>query len=68
MVYILIIFQFIKWNGRIVVVGFAAGTIEKIPANLLLLKQCTVMGVFWGAHIANEVGRAIRDRMILTFP
>ncbi|KAJ3009301.1 hypothetical protein HKX48_008036 [Thoreauomyces humboldtii] len=47
----------IKWNGRIVVVGFAAGTIEKIPANLLLLKQVAVTGVFWGAHIANEPER-----------
>ncbi|PWN34242.1 NAD(P)-binding protein [Meira miltonrushii] len=49
--------KFIKWNGRIVVVGFAAGTIEKIPANLILLKQISVMGVFWGAHIANEPER-----------
>lgn len=50
--------QFINWNGRIIVVGFAAGTIEKIPANLILLKQCTIMGLFWGAHIANEVSKA----------
>lgn len=28
----------IAWNGRICVVGFAAGNIEKIPANLILLK------------------------------
>jgi threonine dehydrogenase-like Zn-dependent dehydrogenase len=50
-------FQFIKWNGRIVVVGFAAGNIEKIPANLILLKQATVMGVFWGNYYFNEVRR-----------
>ncbi|UZJ52378.1 hypothetical protein CBS101457_001698 [Exobasidium rhododendri] len=49
--------KFIKWNGRIVVVGFAAGTIEKVPANLILLKQCSVMGVFWGAHTAYEPER-----------
>lgn len=36
--------------------GFAAGTIEKIPANLILLKQISITGLFWGAHIANEVG------------
>lgn len=47
--------QFINWNGRIVVIGFAANTIEKIPANLILLKQCSVMGLFWGALTVNEV-------------
>ncbi|BGO94408.1 hypothetical protein NBRC10512_003781 [Rhodotorula toruloides] len=44
----------IAWNGRLVVVGFAAGSIEKIPANLLLLKNCSAMGVFWGAYVKNE--------------
>ncbi|ORY32517.1 alcohol dehydrogenase [Naematelia encephala] len=36
------------WNARIVVVGFAAGNIEKIPANLILLKQVSIVGLFWG--------------------
>ncbi|GAA5860782.1 hypothetical protein JCM1840_001963 [Sporobolomyces johnsonii] len=44
----------IAWNGRIIIVGFAGGSIEKIPANLLLLKNCTAMGVHWGAYIKNE--------------
>ncbi|CEQ42347.1 SPOSA6832_04134, partial [Sporobolomyces salmonicolor] len=44
----------IAWNGRIIVVGFAGGNIEKIPANLLLLKNCTAMGVHWGAYKKNE--------------
>lgn len=39
----------IAWNGRLVVVGFVAGTIEKVPANLILLKNCSVVGLFWGA-------------------
>jgi NADPH2:quinone reductase len=37
------------WAGRHLVVGFASGTIPKIPANLLLLKSCELVGVFWGA-------------------
>lgn len=37
------------WNGRYLVVGFAAGDIPKIPLNLMLLKSCQVVGVFWGA-------------------
>lgn len=36
-------------NGRHLVIGFAAGEIPKIPLNLLLLKQSSLIGVFWGA-------------------
>ncbi len=44
----------IAWKGRYLVVGFAAGEIPKIPLNLVLLKGCQVMGVFWGAFFKNE--------------
>ncbi|GAA5996026.1 NADPH:quinone oxidoreductase family protein [Rhodotorula paludigena] len=44
----------IAWNGRLLVVGFAAGSIEKIPANLLLLKNVAAVGVHWGAYTKNE--------------
>lgn len=36
-------------NGRYLVIGFASGDIPKIPLNLLLLKQSSLIGVFWGA-------------------
>jgi len=36
------------WEGRFLVIGFAAGEIPKIPLNLVLLKGCDVVGVFWG--------------------
>ncbi len=39
----------IAWEGRFLVVGFAAGDIPKLPLNLVLLKNCDVRGVFWGA-------------------
>ncbi|UOH79124.1 hypothetical protein LQV05_000114 [Cryptococcus neoformans] len=39
----------VNFNARILVVGFAGGTIENIPANLLLLKQASAIGVYWGA-------------------
>jgi NADPH2:quinone reductase len=39
----------IAWEGRFLVVGFAAGDIPKLPLNLVLLKGCDVVGVFWGA-------------------
>ncbi|HTJ84344.1 MAG TPA: NADPH:quinone oxidoreductase family protein [Polyangiaceae bacterium] len=44
----------IAWEGRLLVVGFASGTIPKIPANLVLLKSCQIVGVFWGAFAAKE--------------
>lgn len=44
----------IAWKGRVLVVGFASGTIPKIPANLALLKGCQVVGVFWGSFTQRE--------------
>ena len=45
------------WNGRFLVVGFAAGEIPKVPLNLTLLKGCSIVGVFWGAFTKNEPER-----------
>jgi NADPH2:quinone reductase len=42
------------WQGRYLVVGFAAGEIPKIPLNLVLLKGCQIVGVFWGAFAMRE--------------
>lgn len=42
------------WNGRHLIVGFAAGDIPKVPANLTLLKGCSVVGVFWGDFTRRE--------------
>lgn len=42
------------WNGRFLVIGFAAGEIPKIPLNLCLLKNNAIIGVFYGAWIARE--------------
>lgn len=44
----------IAWEGRYLVVGFAAGEIPKIPLNLALLKGCQIVGVFWGAFVARN--------------
>lgn len=41
-------------GGRLLVIGFASGTIPALPANLVLLKESSVVGVFWGAFIAAE--------------
>jgi len=42
------------WRGRLLVVGFAAGDIPKIPLNLTLLKGCAIVGVFWGDFARRE--------------
>lgn len=41
----------IAWEGRHLVVGFAAGDIPKVPLNLTLLKGCQIVGVFWGSFV-----------------
>jgi NADPH2:quinone reductase len=46
----------IAWLGRFLVVGFAAGEIPKLPLNLVLLKACDVLGVFWGSWIERDPG------------
>jgi NADPH2:quinone reductase len=43
----------LKWYGRYLVIGFAAGEIPKIPLNLALLKSVDIRGVFWGAWTAR---------------
>jgi len=42
------------WNGRYLVIGFAAGEIPKLPLNLVLLKNCDIRGVAWGAWVRRE--------------
>jgi NADPH2:quinone reductase len=47
----------IAWEGRFLVVGFAAGEIPKVPLNLTLLKGCQIVGVFWGSFAMREPER-----------
>src|SRR5216117_3794974 len=47
-------FRSLAWRGRLLVVGFAAGEIPKLPLNLALLKGAAVVGVFWGDFARRE--------------
>ncbi len=47
-------FRAIGWRGRFLVVGFAGGSIPKMPLNLALLKGADLVGVFWGDHLKRE--------------
>jgi NADPH2:quinone reductase len=40
----------IAWEGRILVIGFASGSISELPVNLTLVKNMSVVGVYWGAY------------------
>lgn len=42
------------WDGRIVVIGFAAGSIEKVAMNRVLLKNVSIVGLHWGMYPAHE--------------
>ncbi|MET0313286.1 MAG: NADPH:quinone oxidoreductase family protein [Hansschlegelia sp.] len=44
----------LAWRGRLLVVGFAAGDIPKLPLNLPMLKGADIRGVFWSAHATRE--------------
>ena len=55
----------IGWEGRYLVVGFAAGEIPKIPLNLALLKGCQIVGVFWGSWAMQFPQDNIKNTMEL---
>lgn len=40
----------ISWGGRIVIIGFAAGRISQIPANIVLVKNIDIIGFYWGSY------------------
>jgi len=54
----------LAWEGRHLVIGFAAG-IPSIPLNLTLLKGCSIIGVFWGAHMARHPDKGAEDMRAL---
>jgi NADPH:quinone reductase len=51
------------WNGRLLVVGFASGTIPQFPVNLSLVKGYSVVGVFWGSFTMHEP-KAFMENML----
>lgn len=44
----------LAWEGRFLVIGFAAGEIPKLPLNLLLVKGAAAIGVFWGESVKRD--------------
>jgi NADPH:quinone reductase len=44
----------VNWEARMLVIGFAAGRTQSVPANLILVKNISVIGVVWGAQAARD--------------
>lgn len=59
-------FRSLAWNGRHLVIGFAAGPIPELPINLALLKGASLVGVFWGRSLSEEPQRALQNFVELT--
>lgn len=51
----------LAWRGRLLVVGFAAGEIPKIPLNLALLKERQLLGVYWGDSVRHDPAGHVRN-------
>lgn len=49
------------WKGRYLIVGFASGVIPQFPANLPLLKGCSIVGVFWGSFAEREPQQSLQN-------
>jgi NADPH2:quinone reductase len=47
----------IAWNGRLLIIGFASGSIPAIKANRILLKNIAVVGLHWGAYAVHQPER-----------
>ncbi len=56
----------VAWEGRILVIGFASGRIPQAPANILLVKNASVIGVFWGAYRQRDP-QVVRDSLSTLF-
>lgn len=58
----------LAWQGRFLVIGFAAGEIPKLPLNLLLLKGADMRGVFWGEAVKRDpAGHRANMRQVLAW-
>jgi NADPH2:quinone reductase len=44
----------LAWHGRYLVIGFASGDIPKFPANIALLKEASIIGIWWGTWMVKH--------------
>jgi len=56
----------LTWHGRYLVIGFACGEIPGFPANIALLKEASIIGVWWGTWSERNPGDSLQNMMELT--
>ena len=59
-------FRATAWHGRYLVIGFACGDIPKFAANIALLKEASIIGVWWGTWAAKNPHLQIRNMQEMT--
>jgi len=55
----------LAWHGRYLVIGFACGEIPKFPANIALLKEASIIGVWWGTWGNHNPDESLQNMMEL---
>jgi NADPH2:quinone reductase len=58
-------FRATAWHGRYLVIGFACGDIPKFPANIALLKEASIVGVWWGTWAAKNPALQVSNMLEL---
>jgi NADPH2:quinone reductase len=58
-------FRALAWHGRYLVIGFASGDIPRFPLNITLLKEASVIGVWWGTWAARNPAESLQNMMEL---
>ena len=56
-------FRATAWHGRYLVIGFASGDIPKFPANIALLKEASIIGVWWGTWAMKNPKLQVKNMM-----
>lgn len=59
-------FRATAWHGRYLVIGFACGDIPKFAANIALLKEASIIGVWWGTWAAKNPKIQMQNVMKMT--
>ena len=54
-------FRSLAWQGRYLVVGFASGDIPSFPANIALLKEASLIGIWWGTWARHHPDDALQN-------
>lgn len=55
----------LAWHGRYLVIGFASGDIPEFPANIALLKEASIIGVWWGTWSRNDPDGSLQNMVEL---